>query len=126
MIVISRSFAARDLVGGHPALDLVNTVTARNTTMPRDWLDSYERLLEWASFANITEEKTLTRLSKQAAGSDRSTSRALARLKDFREALYTAYAAVLKGEQISGEVLDQLVAIWREAHSRLRLEHSAG
>lgn len=126
MIVISRAFSAEDLVGGHPALNLVNTVTARNTTTPRDWLDSYQRLLEWASFANITEEKTLTRLSKQAAGSNRKAASALARLKDFREALHTAYAAVLTGEPVSKAVLDRIGAIWHVANTRLRLEHSDG
>lgn len=126
MIVVSRSFSPKDLVGGHPALDLINTVTARNTTTPRDWLDDYERLLEWARLANITEEKTLILLRKQAAGSVRAAARALARLKEFREALHTAYAAVLTGELVSKEVLDGIGAIWQVANSRARLEYSDG
>jgi predicted RNA-binding Zn ribbon-like protein len=122
--IVSRSFSGRDLVGGNPALDLVNTVTARNTATPLDWLDSYERLLEWARLANITEEKVLTHLSEQAAGSFNSAVRALARLKQFREALHTAYAAVLQEKRVPGAVLDEIGVIWREAQGRMRLEYT--
>jgi predicted RNA-binding Zn ribbon-like protein len=124
MVIVSRPFSPRDLVAGHAALDLVNTVTARNTAMPRDWLDGYARVLEWARLANITEEKTLTLLGKQAALSLESASRALARLKQFREALHTAYAALLSGKRLPRLVLDELEVIWLEAQSRLRLEYS--
>jgi predicted RNA-binding Zn ribbon-like protein len=124
MTIVSRPFSAADLVGGHPALDLVNTVTARNTATPLDWLDGYERLLEWARLANISEDKVLTLLSKQAAGSFNSAVRALARLKQFREALHTAYAAVLTGKRVPGAVLDEIGVTWQEAQSRIRLEYS--
>ena len=124
MTVVSRPFSARDLVGGHPALDLVNTVTARNTAAPLDWLDGYERLLEWARLANVTEDAVLTLLSKQAAGSFDSAVRALARLKQFREALHTAYAALLTGKRVPEGVLDEIGVIWREAQSRMRFEYS--
>jgi predicted RNA-binding Zn ribbon-like protein len=124
MIVVSRPFSPGDLVAGHPALDLVNTVTARNTPVPRDWLDGYERVLEWARLANITDEKVLTLLGKQAAASLESAACALARLKQFREALHTAYAALLSGKRVPQPILDELEVIWLEAQSRLRLEYS--
>lgn len=124
MTVVSRPFSARDLVGGHPALDLVNTVTARNTATPLDWLDGYERVLEWARLANVTEDKVLTLLGKQAAGSVDSAVRALGRLKQFREALHTTYAALLTGKRVPEAVLDEIGAIWREAQSRIRFEYS--
>ena len=124
MTIVSRAFSPRDLVGGHPVLDLVNTVTARNTPAPRDWLDGYERLLEWARLANITEDKVLTHLSRQAAGSLDSAVEALARLKQFREALYTAYASLSTGKRVSKPVLDTIGVIWREAQSRTHLDYS--
>ena len=124
LTIVSRSFSPSDLVGGHPALDLVNTVTARNTALPLDWLDSYERLLEWARLANVSEERVLRLLSKQAAGSPASAVRALARLKQLREALHTAYVAVLAGKRVPEAALDQLEVIWQEAQSRRRLEYS--
>ena len=92
--------------------------------MPRDWLDGYERLLEWARLANITDEKVLTLLGKQALLSSESAARALARIKQFREALHTAYTALLSGKRMPQPILDELGVIWLEAQSRLRLEYS--
>jgi predicted RNA-binding Zn ribbon-like protein len=123
MTVVSRSFSAGDLVGGHPVLDLVNTVTARNTATPLDWLDSYERLLEWATLANITEEGAIRVLSKQATGSPNGARDALARLKQFREALHRAYAAVMTGTRVPEAVLHEIGMMWREAQSRRGLEY---
>lgn len=126
MIIVSRKFAPTDLVAGHPALDLVNTVTARNTESPRDWLDSYERLLEWARLAQITDQTVLKHLGEEAARSLQRGERALARLKQFREALHTAYFALLSGNRVAQPVLDELGVIWLQAQTRLRFEHSEG
>lgn len=122
MTIISRPFSPGDLVAGHTALDLVNTVTARNTPVPRDWLDGYPRVLEWAKLARVTEEKVLALLEKQAD----ETGAALARLKEFREALHTAYGALIAGKRVPPRVLDEIDSVWREAQSRTRLEYSEG
>ena len=122
MTIISRPFSPGDLVGGHTALDLVNTVTARNTPVPRDWLDGYPRVLEWARLAKVAEEKVLALLEKQAD----EVGAALARLKEFREALYTAYSALISGKRVPQRVLDGIDSVWREAQSRIRLEYSEG
>jgi predicted RNA-binding Zn ribbon-like protein len=124
--VVARPFAASDLVGGHPALDLVNTVTARNTAVPVDWLDSFERLVEWASLASTLDKKELKLLINHAAAASLGANRALGRIKRFREVLHTAYSALLAGERVPQASLDQLGATWQEAQSRTRLEHSAG
>ena len=123
MTIVSRPFSPGDLVAGHPALDLVNTVTARNTPTPRDWLDGYPRLLEWARLANVAEDKVLALLSKQAADSLDDAARALTRLKQFREALHTAYAALISEKRVPQGILDEIGAVWHEAHSRVRLEY---
>lgn len=126
MTIISRPFSPGDLVAGHTALDLVNTVTARNTPAPRDWLDGYPRLLEWAKLANVSEEKVLVLLGKQAVESLDDAEGALMRLKQFREALHTAYGALIAGKHVPQLVLDEIDATWREAHTRFRLEYSEG
>lgn len=124
MTIISRPFSPGDLVAGHLALNLVNTVTARNTAAPRDWLDGYPRLLEWAKLANVAEDKVLTLLGKQAANSAHDATLALARLKQFREALHTAYAALISGKRVPQTALDGIGEAWCEVHSRIRLEYS--
>jgi predicted RNA-binding Zn ribbon-like protein len=123
MRIISRSFAPRDLVSGHTALDLVNTVTARNTPTPIDWLDHYSRVLEWARLAQVVESGALMLLQRRAAADNAEAEAAMARLKDFRELLHTAYTALIRGERVPGPALKQLVTIWSEARGRLDLEY---
>ena len=89
--IVSRPFSPSDLVGGHPALNLVNTVTARNTALPGtiDWLNHREAASGIGEAGkSVSEEKVLRLLSKQAAGSPAGAVRALGRLKQLREALY--------------------------------------
>ena len=59
----SHRFAARDFIGGDAALDFINTVTGRDQS-PRDWLDCYTRLLEWAALVDLLPEKILRALGK--------------------------------------------------------------
>ena len=58
-------FRNRDIIGGDAALDFVNTVTGRDQS-PRDWLDSYPRLLEWAAFVHLLPKRVLGALAKKA------------------------------------------------------------
>jgi predicted RNA-binding Zn ribbon-like protein len=121
MRVIARTFSPRDLVGGHPALDLVNTVTARNTPAPIDWLDGYPRLLEWARLANVADETRLRTLGQQATRRAADAALALERIKQLREALHVIYVAMVGDERSPAAALEQLETAWQDAHSRLRL-----
>ena len=123
MQIISRAFSPQDLVSGHAALDLVNTVTARNTATPLDWLDGYARVLEWARLAGVVESGALMLLHRRAATDNARAEAAMARLKDFRELLHTAYTALIRGEGVPGPALKQLANIWDEARGRLDLEY---
>jgi predicted RNA-binding Zn ribbon-like protein len=123
MRIVSRTFAPHDLVSGHAALDLVNTVTARNTPAPIDWLDGYPRVLEWARLAGVVESGALTLLQRRAATDNARAESAMARLKDFRELLHAAYTALIRGERVPEPALKQLVNIWDEARGRLDLEY---
>jgi predicted RNA-binding Zn ribbon-like protein len=78
-----------DLVGGHPALDLVNTVSWRrdagrwreNLAVPLD-------LLTWAHRAAIVDEQQLTAM-RLAIGQDTEMAEAvLGRVHELREQLY--------------------------------------
>lgn len=126
MKVVSRSFSARDLVGGHPAFDLVNTVTARNSDTPIDWLDGYPRLVEWAHLAQIAQEPVLDTLGREATGAGGQATRALLRLKEFREALYTAYVGLVGGTRVPTAVVSMIQSVWHEAQQRVGLEHRLG
>ena len=61
-------FQASDLVGGNPALDLVNTVTGRDQEA-RDWLVSYPALIQLLMDRNVRDERIKHVNPKFLAGS---------------------------------------------------------
>ncbi|MGO1071523.1 CGNR zinc finger domain-containing protein [Lysobacter sp. CA199] len=102
-------FRPADLVGGDPALDLVNTVTARDT-QPRDWLDDYSALLRWAQRSGAFAREDLSALEILAADAPAKAAAALTRCKTLREALCDAlYALAHRREPAEADLesLDQ-------------------
>lgn len=89
-------FQAHDLIAGDPALDFVNTVTGRDQT-PRDWLDSYARLLEWATLTALLPAKVLHALKAQAQSEPAAAAKALTRSKVLREALFEVIRGTIVG-----------------------------
>jgi predicted RNA-binding Zn ribbon-like protein len=118
MRIIARSFSPRDLVAGHMALDLINTVTARNSPEPIDWLDSYDRLVEWSRLARVADATTLAALDRMASV---HTRQALARIKVFREALYCVCHALFRVEAVPKAALDQVESMWKQTLERAKL-----
>ncbi|MGH8251775.1 MAG: CGNR zinc finger domain-containing protein [Steroidobacteraceae bacterium] len=92
-VIEAHRFEPRDFVGGDPALDFINTVTGRDVE-PRDWLDSYARLLEWAEGAELLPAKMLRRLARKAEAEPAAAEAALARARALREALFVLVAAI--------------------------------
>src|SRR6266536_2228294 len=90
----SHRFATRDIIGGDPALDFVNTVTGRDQS-PHDWIDSYPRLLEWAAFVHLLPKKVLRALAKKAQKEPAAAAIALARAKVLREALFELVTRII-------------------------------
>jgi len=124
--VVSRAFTPRDLVAGHPAFDLVNTVTAWNTPTPRDWFDGYARVLEWARLGALLEGKCLERLARAAQESPPAAAKALARLKELRFALHEIFSDVLAHKRPPADALAALDRAWHAAQQRTRVEHAGG
>jgi predicted RNA-binding Zn ribbon-like protein len=93
-VIEPHQFSARDIIGGDAGLDFVNTVTGRDQS-PRDWLDSYPRLLEWAELVHLVPEKLLRALAKKAQREPASATTALAHAKALREALFALVTAIV-------------------------------
>jgi predicted RNA-binding Zn ribbon-like protein len=111
-------FVASDFVGGDAALDFVNTVTGRDQ-IPRDWLDSYSRLLEWAAKVQLLPQSTLRDLARGARASPAAANSALRRAKKLREALFQLTTAMVAGEAPTRTALAILREHWlrgTEAH----------
>ncbi len=119
----SHEFAARDFIGGDAALDFINTVTGRDQE-PRDWLDSYARLIEWATVVRLLPEKNLRALTKKTHSEPTAAARALTRAKDLREELFALVSAVASGNAPPKSALAALREHWlagTDAHE-LRFE----
>lgn len=107
----SHDFAARDFIGGDAALDFVNTVTGRDQ-QPRDWLDSYARLLEWATLVRLLPEKNLRALTKKMHAEPGAAGRALIRAKELREELFALVSALASGHPPPKSALTALREHW--------------
>jgi predicted RNA-binding Zn ribbon-like protein len=107
----SHLFRPRDFIGGDPALDFINTVTARDQ-LPRDWLDSYARLLEWAAFVELLPKNALRTLAQKARREPASALKALGRAKALREALFGMLVAIIERKAVPKPSLDLLKRYW--------------
>ncbi|MER5208264.1 CGNR zinc finger domain-containing protein [Streptomyces sp. NPDC002825] len=121
------TFTARDLVGGHLAVDLVNTVTARNAE-PVDWLDGYPRLLEWAALTGHFSPADLTALRELADAEPGPAEAALDRIRELREALHELLTALIgqEGPAAAGAAaatggVTQVERDWKDAVAQARL-----
>src|ERR1044072_7161980 len=109
--VESHRFATRDIIGGDAALDFINTVTGRDQ-LPRDWLDSYTRLLEWTALVRLLPENILRALTRRAKTEPKAAAAALTRAKVFREMLFALLKGIVSGSAPPKAMLAMLREHW--------------
>jgi predicted RNA-binding Zn ribbon-like protein len=117
-VIEPHHFTAADYIAGEAALDFINTMTGRDE-QPRDWLDSYARLLEWAGRAKLLPPKSLQALALSAARNPESAARALVKAKRLREALFEIASSIARRRSPSPDALELLRDHWlagAEAH----------
>ena len=107
----SHRFAARDFIGGDAALDFINTVTGRDQS-PRDWLDCYTRLLEWAALVDLLPAKILRALARKAQKKPAAAATALGRAKKLRELLFALVTGIVSGNAPPKAALSFLRENW--------------
>jgi predicted RNA-binding Zn ribbon-like protein len=87
-----------DLTGGHPALDLANTVTRRDDpTRRREHLENFADLISFALQDKILSPKEARDLQVQAGRGASEATRSFRRAITLRETLYRVFAATAKG-----------------------------
>lgn len=133
----AHTFQPRDLVGGHVVVDLLNTVTARDTA-PIDWLDGYPRLLEWAALTGEFTPDVLAALRARADAEPGAAARALERVRELREAVRDVLVGVVHGGEAGAgdpaprdvppdaEPIVRVENHWKEAAARSRLTLDGG
>lgn len=113
------------LVGGHAALDLVNTIAPRtDRDDQRDYLATPDDLLTFSGRAGLADARELAGVEAAWQSSPKAAMRALTAVRDIREALYAVLSAFLHpsgdGDTPDGE-LAHLSLAWTAAASRSRL-----
>jgi predicted RNA-binding Zn ribbon-like protein len=115
---------ALPLVGGHPALDLVNTVEP-GTPRPRDHLADPPALLRWARRVGLVDDAEAAGVAESWDRDPGSGDAALAAVRDMREALHTVLLAVAGARPLDPGVvvaaLERLHGRWAAAVARSRL-----
>jgi predicted RNA-binding Zn ribbon-like protein len=116
------------LVGGHPALDLVNTVergTPAPGGQPRDYLTDPPALLRWARRVSLVDEAEAGSVTDRWERDPSLAYAALAAVRDVREALHVALLATIDAvPSDTGTVaaaLERLHSRWAAAVGRSRL-----
>jgi predicted RNA-binding Zn ribbon-like protein len=116
------------LVGGHPALDLVNTLERGDPTPgqdPRDYLDGASSLLAWAGRALLVQEHEVEAVAAAWRHDPGAASAALAATRELREAVHeivgAATGSVPVGEAARAGALDRLHSRWAVAVGRATL-----
>jgi predicted RNA-binding Zn ribbon-like protein len=86
--VVPHRFRHQDLCAGHVALDFVNTAAGLNRD-PRDWIENFPGLIDWAHMAGILDRELLDGLAARGRIDPAAGAAALQRARALRSALYT-------------------------------------
>jgi predicted RNA-binding Zn ribbon-like protein len=108
--------------GGHPALDLVNTVDERPCDAPIENLATYGDLVRFAELAGLIERPLATTLRDRTGPVGARVAR---RARELREHLYKVLTAVHEARPIPQIDLNAIGAAIRAAHAARLLVRSS-
>src|SRR5215218_6557545 len=108
--------------GGHPALDLVNTLDERPLPSPIENLVTYRDLTRFAALAGLIDQRTAASLQRLGSRSGASVVKSARRL---REHLHDVLAAANGRRPARQSDLDALSAAIQAAHAAKVLVASA-
>ncbi len=116
----SKSGAPFELVGGHPALDLVNTLDWRfRENGAEELLAGYDDLLRFAAQSEILTPKQIRHIVR--TGDDRAAADALVACRELREAAAEIFYAAVDDRTPSGSQIKIIERAVLEARGRQRL-----
>jgi predicted RNA-binding Zn ribbon-like protein len=110
-----------ELIAGHPALDLVNTMDDRfGPGDPRELLASYDDLLRFATQSELLTDRQAKKLRRNEA-SQAERAQILQQVRDIREAIAAIGYAQLDGREVPAASLAILDQHFKEAASHRHL-----
>jgi len=109
------------LLGGHPALDFVNTVDSRSERWGPEFLNSYSDLVSWAGRLNVIDDEEQRTLLLLATKSLSEAESELIRARELRESLHRIFLTEANDEPVRVIDLDLLNEVARRAQAQRRL-----
>jgi predicted RNA-binding Zn ribbon-like protein len=103
-----------DWSGGHPALDLVNTLDERPSDAPIENLATYRAFVSFTELAGLIEPSVAQRLRPFSGA---ACARVTRRVRELREQLYTVLAAIHEGRSVPQGPLDAITVEVHRAHA---------
>ena len=113
------------LVGGHLAVDFVNTVGGLRDAGPDrndDALETYDDLVEWSERVNVLSRDEAAALGSMGRAQEPQARRVARRAVKLRELVYDVLRAVADGRDPDPKLLERLRKAEREALAHARLE----
>jgi predicted RNA-binding Zn ribbon-like protein len=118
------AFGSENFVGGALCLDFVNTVGGHRDGEPRESLQTYGDLVEWAVAGNVVTKLSGAHLNEMAKAHEARAARVLVDAKRLRETIYEVFVAVADGRKAPASEIAALSAAMSEAHANLQLRAS--
>jgi predicted RNA-binding Zn ribbon-like protein len=109
------------LLGGHPALDFVNTVDSRGARWGPDFLNSYRDLAAWACRLDVIDDTECETLLVKAKGSAPDAEKELGQAKELREALCRLFMSEFDESPINSNDLNLVADMARCGLSQQKL-----
>lgn len=109
------------LLGGHPALDFVNTVDSRGDRWGPEFLNHYSDLVSWARRLDVIDDEEQCTLLWLATKSPYEAERELIRAKELRETLHRIFLTEGGDEPVRVKDLELLNEIARHAQEQRSL-----
>ncbi|MEO8609353.1 MAG: ABATE domain-containing protein [Chloroflexota bacterium] len=111
------------LVGGHIALDFVNTVGDHLAEQPREWVKTYADLAIWAVHAGVITQDHAGRLITLAEEQADVAEQALTRAIETREVIFRLLLGVIRKQAPDEVDLAAFNAVLANAPARTRIVH---
>jgi predicted RNA-binding Zn ribbon-like protein len=115
-----------NLVGGHLALDFVNTVGSHRLLTPREDLANPEDVVSWGLQAGWLDSERAEAMLVELRLRPTEARAALGRVRGFREALFRVFLAVSEDVQPGPDVLEPFEREVRRAWAERRLVRTPG
>jgi predicted RNA-binding Zn ribbon-like protein len=112
-----------NLLGGHVALDFVNTVDSRGDRWGPDYLTSFRDLTDWALRVELIGQQEHGSLIQKAKASPAAAEVELENARDLRETLHRIFSAEERNSTPCDSDLDSLSDAFAHAAARRRLRN---